>query len=311
MKTNHTLHRRSSGLIAALMLMLALGNASAAADSPLLADSLTGSQFEYAVKRGDSIASVAARFGQGAGVLARDNGLKPDARLKPGEKLRVDNRHIVAQNLPQGILINIPQRMLFYFENSQLIAAYPVALGRPDWPTPAGEFKVRSLERDKPWIVPVSIQEEMRREGKPVLTRVPPGAENPLGRHWIGLSLPGYGIHGTIAPTSIYGLRSHGCIRLHPEDVADLFDRLATGDPGRLIYTPVLLARLPDGRLWLEVHRDAYKKGVDPLASVRALAFAEKLDDLIDWDKAVAVIREQAGLAREIGLTPALQNKEK
>ena len=77
------------------------------------------------------------------------------------------------------------------------------------------------MQRHKEWIVPESIQEEMRREGKDVLTRVPPGPDNPLGRHWIGLSIGGIGIHGTIAPSSVYHFRSHGCIRLHPDDVEE------------------------------------------------------------------------------------------
>ena len=52
---------------------------------------------------------------------------------------------------------------------------------------------------------------------------MPPGPDNPLGKHWLGLSIHGYGIHGTIAPSSIYQFRTHGCIRLHPDDIAELF----------------------------------------------------------------------------------------
>jgi lipoprotein-anchoring transpeptidase ErfK/SrfK len=78
-----------------------------------------------------------------------------------------------------AILVNVPQRM------------------------PLGEYEIDERVTDKPWIVPRSIQEEMRREGKPVLTIVPPGPDNPLGRHWLGLSRVSCGIHGTIVPASI------------------------------------------------------------------------------------------------------------
>jgi L,D-transpeptidase ErfK/SrfK len=83
-----------------------------------------------------------------------------------------------------------------------------------------------------------------------VKTRVPPGPDNPLGQYWIGLSLVGYGIHGTIASASIYQFRSHGCIRIHPNDIADLFGRVSLGTSGHIIYTPVLLARLTSDQIY-------------------------------------------------------------
>ncbi|MBI4756537.1 MAG: L,D-transpeptidase family protein [Betaproteobacteria bacterium] len=279
---------------------LALPSPAFAADPPALANVLIGGRFTHTVAPGDTLGRIGARHAVAPAQLARDNGLKADARLKPGTALTVDNLHIVPRSLAEGILINIPQRMLFLFEDGRLASAHPVALGRPDWPTPAGGFEVITRQMDKPWIVPPSIQAEMRREGKPVLTRVEPGPDNPLGRHWIGLSIPGYGIHGTIAPSSIYGLRSHGCIRLHPDDAAALFERVAVGTPGELIYTPALLARLEDGRIFAEVHRDAYREGVDAAAELHALAAAAGLEDMIDGELLAEVVRRRDGLAREV-----------
>jgi lipoprotein-anchoring transpeptidase ErfK/SrfK len=59
---------------------------------------------------------------------------------------------------------------------------------------------------------------------------VAPGARNPIGTRWIGLSQKGYGIHGTDQPKSIGFAKSHGCIRLRNEDVERLFERVRTGD---------------------------------------------------------------------------------
>jgi L,D-transpeptidase ErfK/SrfK len=142
----------------------------------------------------------------------------------------------------------------------------------------------------------------MRRENKIVQEEVPPGPDNPLGTHWLGLSsMWGYGIHGTIAPSSVYHFQSHGCIRLHPDDIAELFDQVRVGASGRLIYQPVLLAVIEDGRILLEVHRDIYKKGIDPAQTVRDLAEANGLSQAIDWPKVDAVIVAQDGIAREVG----------
>jgi L,D-transpeptidase ErfK/SrfK len=100
----------------------------------------------------------------------------------------------------------------------------------------------------------------MRLEGKPVLTAVPPGPDNPLGRHWIRLSFSGVGLHGTNVPSSIYRVTTHGCMRMHPDDIADLFAYTELGDSGRILYEPVLGAMMPDGRVFLEVHPDAYRR---------------------------------------------------
>jgi lipoprotein-anchoring transpeptidase ErfK/SrfK len=59
---------------------------------------------------------------------------------------------------------------------------------------------------------------------------VAPGAANPVGTRWIGLSEKGYGIHGTDNPASIGFAKSHGCIRLRNQDVERLFERVRTGD---------------------------------------------------------------------------------
>lgn len=286
----------------AWLVFMAWISVAGAQDTAAFPAALVGGQFEYAVQPGDSLTRIGARFGMAPPALARMNGIPYSAMLHPGQLLRIDNRHVVPERLAEGILINLPQRMLYYFQAGRLAAHYPVGLGRPDWPTPAGRFRTVDLQENKTWYVPRSIQEEMQREGKVVRTQVAPGPDNPLGKHWIGLSLPGIGIHGTIAPASVYHFQSHGCIRLHPDDIAALFQQVAKGQPGRIIYAPVLLARLEDGRIFLEVNRDIYKKGGDPLAIAKNSARSQGLDAMIDWDKVKDVIQAQEGLAREVGL---------
>lgn len=286
----------------AWLVFMAWISVAGAQDTAEFPAALVGEQFEYAVQSGDSLTRIGARFGIEQPVLARMNGIKSNARLHPGQVLQIDNRHIVPERLAEGILINLPQRMLYYFQAGKLAAHYPVGLGRPSWPTPAGGFRTVDLQENKTWYVPKSIQKEMQQEGKVVRTQVAPGPDNPLGKHWIGLSLPGIGIHGTIAPASIYHFQSHGCIRLHPNDIAALFQQVAKSQPGRIIYAPVLLARLEDGRIFFEVNRDIYKKGVDPVTSAENSARIQGLDAMINWDKVKDVIRAKEGLAREVGL---------
>jgi lipoprotein-anchoring transpeptidase ErfK/SrfK len=56
------------------------------------------------------------------------------------------------------------------------------------------------------------------------------GKSNPVGTRWIGLSVKGYGIHGTNAPKSIGHAASHGCIRLRNQDVEKLYTMLRVSD---------------------------------------------------------------------------------
>ena len=283
-------------------LLAGLSLSALAQDRPPLSHRVTGGDTEYIVRRGDNLTAIGARFGVPPTLVAQQNALRFNkAILHPGQRLRIRNPHIVPASLDDGILINLPQGMLFNFRQGEVVSAYPVGLGKPSWPTPEGKFKIVNRQANKPWLVPKSIQEEMRSEGKAVLEEVPPGPDNPLGKHWLGLSLWGYGIHGTIAPASVYHFQSHGCIRLHPDDIAELFDQVRVGTAGRLVYQPVLLAVLEDGRILLEVHRDIYKKGIDPAQTVRDLAEANGLSQAVDWPKVDAVIAAQDGLAEEVG----------
>ncbi len=262
---------------------------------------VVGGIFEYTVQPGDYLIKIGARFGVAAAVLSRDNGLKYEALLMPGQKLIVDNRHIVPQTLEDGLLINLPQRMLYYFRDWALVAAYPVGLGKPSWPTPTGEFSVINKAANKPWLVPKSIQEEMRREGQVVKTEVPPGPDNPLGKHWLGLSLSAIGIHGTIAPASVYHFQSHGCIRLHPDDIEALFAQIERGATGSIIYVPLLLTE-SDGRIFVEAHRDIYNESDVSLEALEQLAHDAMLSDRIDWARAADVLEQRDGMARDVTL---------
>lgn len=266
---------------------------------PPLPNQLVGGSLNYVVQKGDSLTSIGARFGVGVNALAASNGMSVNSLLREGRPLLIDNRHIVPEVMSNGFLINIPQRMLFFFKQGQPARAYPVALGRFDWPTPTGAFTVVIKEENPVWEVPKSIQEEMRREGKVVEERVPACPENPLGKHWLGLSIRGYGIHGTIASASIYNFQTHGCIRLHPDDIAAIFPDVREGTPGRIIYQTLMVARLGD-RIFLEVHRDAYRKGPDPLALLPVIAKTHNLESSLDWQIAKGIITKQDGVAHEV-----------
>ncbi len=69
-----------------------------------------------------------------------------------------------------------------------------------------------------------------------------------------------------------------------------------------MIDAPVLLARLDDGRIFLGVHRDVYKKCCPGIGAIRRLADFNKIADMIDWSVAEAAADRREGLAREISV---------
>lgn len=261
---------------------------------------LSGGIEDYVVAPGDTLTRVGARFGVSPAVLVRDNGLDVRATLHIGQTLRIDNRHIVPRPLEPGmILINLPQRILFYIDDAGPLT-FPIAVGRRDWRTPLGAFFVATREEDPTWDVPRSILEEARRAGHSLPAKVPPGPANPLGKFWLGLSMGSVGIHGTNAPSSIYRAATHGCIRLHPDDIAQLFSRVRLGTEGRITYEPLLLEQIGLD-VFLEVHPDVYSRVPrSPREVARELAGTLGLTDQIDWVVADAVIVAKDGIARRV-----------
>ena len=234
--------------------------------NPVSSSLMVGKEFFYTVKKRDSLRMIGAKLGEGWRTIARENGLDPGKPLESGQEIVINTRRIIPKILREGILINIPDRTLYLFKKKKLEMAVPVALGMPtyqdygDWRTPTGRFRILSKMKNPTWHVPPSIQTEMKLNKKEVLTEVPPSGNNPLGKFAFKTSLPGILIHSTIHPESIYHFASHGCIRVNPKNMEEIFPEIPVHAKGEIIYQPVKLALSDDGRVFIEVHGDIYKR---------------------------------------------------
>ena len=114
------------------------------------------------------------------------------------------------------VIVSIPDRKLAVLENDDVVTVLAVSVGAPTTPSPTGTFTIVNRIANPTYYRPGKI--------------VGPGAANPLGTRWIGLSEKGYGIHGTDNPRSIGFAKSHGCIRLRNPDVERLFALVRAGD---------------------------------------------------------------------------------
>lgn len=80
---------------------------------------------------------------------------------------------------------------------------------------PVGALTVKNFAPNPNYTFdPTLFQEAALKEKITRKLIIPPGPNNPVGTAWIGLSLSGYGIHGTPIPEEISATQSHGCFRL-------------------------------------------------------------------------------------------------
>ena len=81
------------------------------------------------------------------------------------------------------IVVSLPDRKLAVLESDRVIKIFPTAVGAPASPSPVGLYKIVTTIPDPTWYGPGKV--------------IGPGKNNPIGTRWLGLSLHGYGIHGT------------------------------------------------------------------------------------------------------------------
>jgi len=218
----------------------------------------------------------------------------------------------------EGIVLNLPSMRLLYFRpddggdaagESRAVTSHPIGIGREGWATPTGRAEVTQKARDPVWYPPASVRAEHAELGDPLPSIVKAGPDNPLGSFAIGLSMPGYLIHGTNMPAGV-GMRvSHGCIRLYPEDIEALFEQVPSGLPVNIIDEPVL-AGWRDGELYLEVHaplaEDERDLTAQALRAIDAAFQRAELDPVaIDTELVARVVAERRGIPYPI-LRPEL-----
>ena len=134
---------------------------------------------------------------------------------------------VTESSFKKAIIVSLPECKIRYYEGTKLVKTYRCAPGRPAFPTPQGDFVVDTKLHNAPWINPGSAWAA----GMPA--SIPPGPSNPMGVHKIGINYSGVFMHGipSYEYSSIGTHASHGCMRMMPSDVADLFNRVKIGMP--------------------------------------------------------------------------------
>ena len=299
-------------------------------------DSIVGKLDSAVVGREHTLLDIAREYGFGYQDLKLLNPEIDTWMPNDGEVVQLPSRFILPNVPRKGVVLNIPEMRLYYFPPHKKgepveVITYPLGVGREGWATPYKKTRIVGKKKHPDWRPPKSILKEHADAGDPLPKVVKAGPDNPLGDYALRLGLPAYLIHGTNKPWGI-GMRvSHGCIRLYPEDIAELFHKVKVGTTVNIINNPYKIGGA-DGVLYLEAHpplsrgtRDedgnvvesvneygepinlANDYGTVNFTQVVEMIVASTGEDeyLIDWGMAKIVSSEAKGIPVAIGISIA------
>lgn len=165
---------------------------------------------------------LAERFGMAEGFL---EALNPGASFAPGEEIVVIDRGPAPEAEVTRIEVRKDLSRLAAFDAmGQMVANYPVTIGSETTPSPSGVHSVEVVVFDPDYTY---NPETFGNEGDVLI--LPPGSNGPVGSVWIGLSEPGYGLHGTPEPEGLFNAASSGCVRLANFDAEELAGMVQVG----------------------------------------------------------------------------------
>ncbi|NLZ37986.1 MAG: L,D-transpeptidase family protein [Firmicutes bacterium] len=150
------------------------------------------------------------------------------------------------------IEINRKMKKLNFYLQGQLYKTYPIAIGKPETPTPLGEFAI--YEKN-------------------------PRPHPSLGTRWMAFTYQRHGIHGTFNPWTINTAATAGCVRMYNEDVEEIYPLTPIGTPV-IIYDREEKIKIPE-------HADKEIYFVRPGDTVEKIAkrFRITPQELIEFNK--------------------------
>ncbi len=232
----------SSALMATTLVVPAHGN-------------IVGTLQTISPRSGETLADIGIRYDVGYESMVRANPNQDASRPLPlRAQVLVPTLHILPDVPHEGVVVNLAEYRLYYFPpHDNVVITVPVGIGRAGWNTPLGVTRVVAKEVNPIWRPTANVRAEAANNGTPIPDQFPPGPGNPLGQHVLRLGWPTYLIHGTNRVDGVGARVSAGCIRLQPDDIANLYPLIPVGTPVRVINEPVKMGQL-NNQTFIEVH---------------------------------------------------------
>lgn len=168
---------------------------------------LTEKDTIYEVKPGDVLYKIAQKFNTTVELIQKSNSLKGPI-IHPGNKLKITTARF-------SVEVDKSENILTLKQGGEVLKIYHVSTGINN-STPVGSFEVVNKLQDPVWY----------KAGAVVSSESP---ENVLGTRWLGISIKGYGMHGTTDPQTIGKQVTAGCVRMMNADVEELYSILPVG----------------------------------------------------------------------------------
>ncbi|MFH1110563.1 MAG: L,D-transpeptidase family protein [Planctomycetota bacterium] len=174
-------------------------------------------------------AAIAERFHCSTGLLARLNRGRNLGRLQVGDRVVVPAVDENSARLRGDHLeIDLSEKVVRVLNRQrQLVALLHCSIAKHRDKLPSGDASVVVIAENPTYTFDPKMWPEVKGVDRKLL--IPAGPRNPVGRCWIGLSLPGYGIHGSPNPELIGKTGSHGCFRLSNWDALRLAQMIRVG----------------------------------------------------------------------------------
>jgi lipoprotein-anchoring transpeptidase ErfK/SrfK len=173
----------------------------------MLSPAITPDSVEYEVQPGDSLFAIAKMFNTTVGLIKKINNLKTDM-IRPGQTLKINVSRF-------SILVDKSKNTLLLKKDGEPFKTYSVSTGK-DNSSPVGTFRIEEKLVKPVWYKVGAIVS-------------PDSKEYELGERWMGLSVQGYGIHGTSDERTIGRQITQGCVRMKNDEVVELYDIVPSG----------------------------------------------------------------------------------
>ncbi|MFK7816871.1 MAG: L,D-transpeptidase family protein [Gammaproteobacteria bacterium] len=275
---------------------------------PKNGDSIVGQMTMITTKESDTFIELARRYGLGFQELVLANPTVDPWLPGEGTQVVIPTRYILPNSKREGLILNLAEMRVYYFpkQSPGYVYTYPISIGKQGWDTPNTSTTIIGMRKNPTWTPPESIRKEHEEKNDPLPATVPPGPDNPLGEYAIRLGLPGYLIHGTNNPRGI-GMRvTHGCVRLHPDDIKDLYARVSVSTPVTIINQPYKVA-WSDGKLYAEMHPSegdesgSNSRNLTQFVQAIIGATKSKKDYKVNWKLANQLAKNKTGLPTSVG----------
>ncbi len=249
----------------------------------------------HQVRDGDTMLDIARDYGLGFNEI-RLAYPEIDPWLPPGgRRLKIPTMWVLPSTRYEEVVVNLAEMRIYrFFKRYGMVKTYPIGIGRKGFETPLAVCFVVERQKNPSWTVPPAARHKFPR------AVIPPGPQNPLGKYWLGLSAGNIGLHGTNFPWGVGRRVSHGCLRLYPEHISQLFEETPVGTRVEIVHEPVKIG-IKQGRIYLEVHPDLYSPHRDLTRRVHGLIRQAGLMQAVVWEKVRRCIDKKNGLPVLVG----------